>query len=1097
MEKPLELITGRAGTGRTAEVYSRIAELKRSGDAREVFLIVAEQSTFEAEKGLSEALSGGIYGCTVTSWKTLARRMLDGMGIKRAFLSGEGRVMLVRRAAEFAAKDLTVFKKTAERKGFPAECDRLISNFKRCGMSAGDVRRAAESLDADDPLRDKLSDIALIASELERRFMDRYIDPEDMMRELALRMGESPLKGAHVFIDGGDTMHEYAYPVFGALLDHAASVTVTLTLGEYGDELCAEEERTLFRIKELAEEHGAGIKRMSLAGRKRAGTPALVHLERELFKKSPKPFDNAPDGLSIVTASGRADEVTEAAERIRRAAASGTEYRDMAVIVSDMEGYAPYIRRIFPAYGIPFFADSGRGLLTHPAALLVLNALSAVERGFEASYVIDSVKSGYFPVTAEETELLENCVLRTGISGKRLLEPFKDEDAELEEIRKRALEPLEKLREGLENRACDSRAKAVYEFMAELDVPGKQRALCESLHAEGRFLEESENAQVVNTVFEVLDQLSVIMGGEPIGLKRFKAVLREGFEAYKIGNIPSTCDQVLIGSPDRTRSREVRLLIVLGMNDGLFPKPRKDESVIGDGDIARLSERGFELWQNTKSLADGDMLNIYRSFSKATETAVFSYPVSISGAGSMDAAAAPCRLITKIRRVFPLIEELDTVFAPRERRSEEFAFRSLGRRLRRMIDTGVPDDTAALLTAWFQRSPEYGGELEKLTGVCFPEDDIAPLGSELAGKLYGRLIYGSASRLENFNSCPFRHFMQYGMEAKEREKREEKNTELGLFYHEALEGYVRYVMDKGLDWTEIDDEKTDAILREILPGIMYRKGGHLLYDTARQRARLVNVCETVTATCRAVTRQIARGSFRPAGCEVSFGRPDSYLPPLRIRAGGAEFLISGVIDRIDRAGDMTRIIDYKSGGKDFDFAALSHGLQLQLPLYAAAANSAETVGMFYMPVRDVKPGDAGDGEIRKELTEKLLMDFRLSGVLLREAAVIEATEDFDGASTVVKMKYDKDGNLLGSGLVSEEELAFAMDFAGKKAAVTLDSILSGEIGISPYEMVRGKKTACRICPYGDVCRFDPELSKGRARSIFPMGAEEFFGREEP
>lgn len=1096
MAKSMQLICGRAGTGRTTEVFSRIAALKKGGDEREVFLIVTEQATFEAEQGLAAALSGGLYGCTVTSWDALARKLLDAMGVKKAFLSGEGRVMLVRRAAEYTAKELAVFGKTAERKGFPAECDGIINDFKRCGFSAADVKRASESLDEGDPLKDKLNDIAIIFSELERRFADRYIDSEDMMRELALRMGESPIKDAHVFIDGGDTMRESAFPVLGAILDHAASVTMTLTLDRERSGLFSEEENVLFRIKKLADERGVSISRTFLTEPKRDWPPAVRHLERELFAPSPKKFEGTPDGLSIVTASSRADETAEAAERIRQAVSGGARYRDIAVIVSDQEGYVPHIRRIFPTYGIPFFTDAKRGLMTHPAAKLVLDALTAIEHGFEAAYVLDALKSGYFPVSPDEIERLENYLLKTGISGKKLLEPFGDEGEELEDIRVRALTPLIDLRAALENRACDSRTRAVFAFLDELALPEKQRELCARLHAEGLYREESENAQVVGTVFEVLDQLFVIMGGEQIGLKRFKAVLREGFEAYKIGNIPSTCDQVLVGSPDRTRSREVRLLIVMGMNDGLFPKPRKDEGVIGDADLARLKDKGFELWKNTGSLSDGDTLNIYRAFSKARESMVFSYTVSIEGAGSMDAAAAPCALLTNIRSVFPNITEIETVFSPGGRSSEELAFASLGRRLRRMIDTGVQDDDAALLAAWFQRSPEYGGEFNKLTGLCFPDEGPSPLGSELASSLYGRLLYGSASRLESFNGCPYRHFVQYGLMAKEREMREQKNTELGLFYHEALEGYVRCVMENGLDWRKIDDEKTHAILKEILPGIMYKKGGHLLYDTARQRARLWDVIETVRSTCCAVTRQIARGSFRPEGCEVSFGRPDSIFPALRIEAGGAEFLISGVIDRIDSAGDMNRIIDYKSGGKDFDFAALFHGLQLQLPLYAAAANSAETVGMFYVPIKDIAPTDDGEGGVKKELTEKLLMDFRMSGVLLREAEVIEATEDFDGASTVVRMKYNKEGELIGSGLVSGEELKFAVDYAKKRAAGTLASILAGNIDISPCEMKTGKKsTACRICPYGDVCKFDPELAPGRMRSIYPMDADAFFSRE--
>ena len=1095
MSQTLEFIMGRAGTGKTAELDSRIAALAGSPGAG-IFVIVPEQATFETESRLSRALGGGIFGITVTSWKGLARRVLDGMGVRRAFLSDEGRIMLIRRAIGVVAKDLGVFARSAERRGFPVECDNMTAKFKRCGMCAADVMSAAESLGRGDPLGDKLADFALIFAELERRCEERYMDSEDMLRELAARMGDSPLKGAHVFIDGGDTVHEYVYPIFSALLDHAAGVTVTLTLDpDSRGGVFSEEEAVYDRLRRIAEEKGIGYRRTALRKRMRGGKPAIVFLENELFEDRPRRFPAEAEGLSIYTAPDRTDEVAEAAERIRAAALSGVRYRDMAVIAGDLGGYAPLIRRIFPKYGIPFFTDAKRGLLTHPVSTLLLAALRTIERGFDSASLIEALKTGYFDLTPDETEELENCLLKAGITGNRLLEPFTEEYSELEDARLRAVTPILKLREALADRACSSRAAAVCAFMEELGISEKQRELCARLRGEGRLREESENAQVVNTILEVLDQLYVIMGDEKIGLTRFIAVLREGMEAYGIGMIPSTLDQVLVGSPERTRTREVSLLIVLGMNDGLFPKPRKDEGAIGDRDLERLKAHGYELWKSSKGLAAGDMLNIYRSLTKACGEIVFSYPVSIAGAGSMDPAAAPCRLLTKLRSIFPMIPEIDGVLASPPRSSEQLAFLSLGRSYRRMMDTGIRDAEAAELTAWFNRSPEYRGELGKLKSACMGEDELAPLGEELAGRLYGRSLYGSASRLESFNGCPFRHFMQYGMGAKERERREEKNTELGLFYHEALESYVRYVMEKGLDWTAIDDAKTFEILAEILPGIMYRRGGHLIFDTARQRARLWNVVETVRYTCCAVTRQIARGRFRPEGCEVSFGRAESVFPPLRIQAGGAEFYISGIIDRIDSAGDMNRIIDYKSGGKEFDFAALRAGLQLQLPLYAAAANSAETVGMYYMPITDVKPKDDGEGDIKKELTEELLRDFRLSGITLRDPEVIEATEEFEGASSVVGIRYNKDGEPVGSGLVSEEELKNAVEYAERKAARTLEGILEGDIAISPAELVRGRKRVCRYCPYIDICKFDPDLKKAGVRRIYPMSADAFFGRD--
>lgn len=427
--------------------------------------------------------------------------------------------------------------------------------------------------------------------------------------------------------------------------------------------------------------------------------------------------------------------------------------------------------------------------------------------------------------------------------------------------------------------------------------------------------------------------------------------------------------------------------------------------------------------------------------------------------------------------------------------NEELAYRTLGRRMRRMIDTGIKDEETALLAAHFSVRDEYRGAFKTMTDEAFGFGEVKPLGKALAGKLYGRSLYGSASRLEAFNGCPFRHFIQFGLKAKERKERRQKNTDLGSFYHDVLDAYVKYVADNGLDWLGIDDEKTFAILREIVPPIMNSEKGYLLMDTARQRARLPGVIETVQYTCCAVTRHIARGSFRPAGSEISFGKPDSVFPPLRINAGDASFFISGVVDRLDSAdGGMSRIVDYKLGGKDFSFAELNAGLQLQLPLYAAAVGAADTVGMYYMPITDV-PSTSGDGgEAVKELSEKLLEKFRLNGLSLRDASVLKATEEFDGASSVVKVKYDTKGVPVGTGLVDEDELGEVISFAKRMAGRTLERIFEGDAAISPARVLGKNRTACSICPYGDICRFDPDLSSGGFRDIYPMSADSYFGR---
>ncbi|MBO6060928.1 MAG: PD-(D/E)XK nuclease family protein, partial [Clostridia bacterium] len=1076
MRAELEFITGRAGSGKTEALFSRIAGRIKEGAEKECILIVPEQATFETEKRLSEYLSGGLFGVTVTSWSGLARKSLDALGDRRAYLSPQGRVMLMRRSAEACAGKLTVFSRSAASSGFPAEMDGLIAKFKRCGMDPEAMRAAADKLPGELPLKEKLYDIALVFEDQERRCAERYIDPEDMMNELLRRLPESPLAGAHVFIDGADTLHDQAYPLFSAMLRHASSVTAAIELDSVSRDraLFAPSAAALYRLEELAKEAGVTPRYAYLGGRKRPGTPAILHLEKELFALPARAFPCEPEGLEIVMTRDREDEVEECAEAIRRAVSEGLRYRDISVTVSDLAGYAGVVSRVFSKYGIPYFTDVKRTLLTHPTAQMLLCALRACESGFAPEHVLGLVKSGCAQLTPEEAERFENHLLAKGYFGSRLREPFTGESEPFEDIRRRVMEPLTELHAGLLRETCENRARAIHGFMERLQVYEKQEALCSELHEKGMLREEEENAQVFNTVLEVLDQLFVIMGDETIGLSKFISVLKEGLAAYEVGVIPTTADQVLVGSMDRTRSREVRRLFVLGMNDGLFPRPRTDDGVIDDGDLARLRESGVSLWRTSASLAEGDLLTVYSALSKATERITFSYPAFIPSAGE-DSSAAPCRLISNVKRIFPNISVTDLSLAPGPRSNERLAFASLARRLRRAVDTGETDEETAPLFAYFSRSPEYRAELRRICSELHYARETPDFGRELALKLYGKSGSGSASRLEAFNRCPFMHFARYGLCAKERDERSQKVTDRGSFFHAAIEAYVKYVTESGLDWGTIDDEKTREILREIVPPIM-NEGGYLLFDTARQRAQLSGLVDSVIFTCCAVTRHIARGSFRPFGCEVGFGRPGSLFPALKVEtASGVTFSISGIIDRIDSfesaSGPRSRIIDYKSGGKDFNLGELEAGIQLQLPLYAAAINAAQTVGMYYMPISDIAVTTDENGEAVKELTEELLKKFRLSGLSLRDEEVLYATEPFEKSSTVISAKYNKEGEATGAGLVSEDEYSLVVEAARKRAAATLERIYEGVAAVSPYENAHKKlDNACRFCPYGDICR---------------------------
>ena len=87
-----------------------------------------------------------------------------------------------------------------------------------------------------------------------------------------------------------------------------------------------------------------------------------------------------------------------------------------------------------------------------------------------------------------------------------------------------------------------------------------------------------------------------------------------GISEYQIGILPTTRDHVIIGDVNRTRNSNIKVLYVIGLNDGVFPMPYNDEGFINDMERNLLLENGIEIAKDTKKLLVEENFNIYKAF---------------------------------------------------------------------------------------------------------------------------------------------------------------------------------------------------------------------------------------------------------------------------------------------------------------------------------------------------------------------------------------------------------------------------------------------------------------------------------------------------
>ncbi|MEA4870425.1 MAG: PD-(D/E)XK nuclease family protein [Christensenella sp.] len=1092
MSGKLNLILGRADTGKTARVVAALKAHQSAGER--AILLVPEQYTYEAERLLADAL-GGLLGVQVFSFDRLCERVLSLSGKARPFLSAEGYRMVIRRAISLKKESLTLFARAAEGAGFAEEAQGIFRDFKRAGLTPDALDALIVRLPEGAPLTEKLSDLSILFRETERYLAERYLSLDDAANEAMRLLPESFVAGAPVYIDGLDRPNKQVLALIGEMLHICPHLTLTLRvdcLQRADDELFEPEREVLLQLRAVAERAGAAVDEERLCEQTNRADPLMRHIERNLFAYPAEVYHGNAEKLTIFGASSRRAEAESLAEAILTfAREKGVRYREMAVIVSDLEAYAGLIRRSCERRGIPIFLDRKRPLTGHAAIDAVLSAVRYVSSQYPAAELLGFLKSGYCACAEEEIEELDLYLKRTGIRGGALNKPFTRANPSTGAERARAegaalLEPLAK---GLARASVREQVRALYAFLEQLHLQETLQQQAEALRLEGRLPEMQEHAQVWNLLISLLDQLDEILGELKVGRAGFLRLLEEGLSGGSIGVVPGTADQGVVGDAVRTRNRRVRALFVVGANDGLFPRPQQNDGLLDDTEIRELQNLGAPVKKTAAELTAADRLDLYTALSKADEYLYVSYAY---GDGGNELSPSP--LIDRLTTLCPTCSkksDIESTDALPDCVPEALTLTAGD--LRRFREEGFCPSRLPALIEWLTNRDKT----RQLTLRMIAESAAAYLpltiSQETAGLLYGKSVPMSASRLESFNSCPFQHFVRYGLRAEDTREFTERAADLGEFYHAVLEAFVNAVNRQAVAWKHLTDAEALAILDQVLSEVIPLHHDGILTENERMKATLFLLIETLRASALAIVGQIRAGSFIPMQTELRFGFGEAFPPIRLLLPDGREALVGGKIDRVDRAvsggREMIRVVDYKTGGRDFDFAGVLQGLTLQLPLYLmAAAERAETrAGLYYMPISQPVVSDSAD-DIEGAVTDA----FRLKGLTLGDAAVIRASDNLlEGKSTVLyDVKAAGEENFSGS-VCTQTELNALIRIARQKSEQTLEQMLSGDMNASPAARKK-RHEACEYCDYKSICRFDPKKPGCRIRMLKTIKQDEFF-----
>lgn len=1124
----LRFYFGPSGSGKSHRIYEEIMQRAVQEPGRNFLIIVPDQFTMQTQKDLvMRSDRGGILNIDVLSFGRLSHRILEEVGTKEMpVLDDTGKSLVLQKIAADLKEQLPAMGSLLHKQGYIHEVKSAISEFMQYGISTQDMDKLIASAEKRGALAMKLRDLKTLYRGFQDYIKDHFITTEETLDVLRRSLVKSKiLPDSVVVFDGFTGFTPIQNRLIQELMCVCAETIVTVTIGAEEDPYQPDGEQKLFHLSkktvadlvklaaEAEVERGedvfvkGGINRFTEA-------PALCYLEQNLFRYQYEPYTEKQQELCMFEALSPREEVHQTALYIRNLIREQEfNYRDIAVVIGDLEGYASYVETEFGQLEIPCFIDRTRGIVLNPMIEYIKSALQLYIKDFSYDTVFHFLRSGMVDISREEIDELENYVIRTGARGYRTYSRlFTRRTEEMQQgsgqdDTERAEETLERLNR-IRQQFADTveilhmapRAKAgeyvdhLYDFLEQNQVQQKLLNYQQQFEQEGDLAKAREYAQIYRLVMDLLDQIYGLLGEEEISLQEFADILDAGFGEITVGTIPQNVDRIVVGDMERTRLKQVKVLFFLGVNDGNIPKNASKGGIISDMDREFLIESGTEMAPSPRQQMYIQRLYLYLNMTKPSQRLYLSYAkVNSDGKG-----IRPSYLIDTVRKLFP---QLAVEYPQNRSRIEQIEGRQEGARylaeeLREYADGTLREEERQdfyLMYRAYEADPQGR---DRLTQAAFRRYKESGLSRIVARALYGRQLENSVSRLETYAACACRHFLQYGLSLREREEFGFEVSDMGNVYHAVLENFAGKLAESGRTWWDFDENFAAKVVREAIEGYAATYGETVLYSSARNEYAITRMSRILTRTVLTLQQHLKQGSFQPDDYELSF-RFAENLDSIHVDLSEEEKMhLQGRIDRIDVSEDAehvyVKVIDYKSGNKKFDLAALYYGLQLQLVVYMNAAMELESrkhpdkeivpAALLYYHIDDPTietPVELTDEQINEQILAKL----RMNGVVNSDPGVVERLDHYlQDKSAVIPVEKKKDGSFSArSGILSREEMQLVSAYVDAKIRDIGREILDGKIAANPYE--KGNEEACTYCAYKKVCGFDGSIPGYEKRQL--------------
>ena len=1096
----INFIYGRAGSGKSSRVFELAASAVRDG--KRTIVIVPEQMALEAEARMTELIGDApTLSLEILNFRRLCNRIFrEYGGLSYSYVTKSGQMLMMwRELSELAPmlkSGIVADKSTA------SQMLSAISEFKSYCITPRALERAADAISSEGEngrLADKLYDLSLVYAAYSNLLSQRADDASDDLTKAADLLAEHDFfNGADVYLDSFYGFTPQEYRLIEATFKGADSVTLSLCL-DASDATFENQAKTAEYLKELAKRAGKEVRVETLTENHRAGSAELKFIEKNLWSLDDVEktvFEDDAPALSLVECGSLFAECEAVATDICRRVREGAKWRDFAIVTRGIDRYDGVLDVMLEKYGIPHFVSRRVDIKNKPLIRLILLALTLISTNFRTEDMISYIKTGLCGITPSEVCALGNYADAWTIRGfARWNEDFAMNPdgytASFSEKSARVLDVVNDVRERVMTPLADFRAAlrlaknvreysgALYNYLTALKIPEKLNDIAKQKRASDPS-GAKEYEQLWSVLIDALDELSALMPELEVDGATFTELLGLIFDTTDIGRIPNTVDEVVSGDIALLRTT-AKHIYVIGANEGVFPLALSDDGVFRDFERDILASVGVALAPTTDVRATDERFAFYRALTSASE----SLTVIWSSSDLAGDALKPSLGALRLRALFPHVKVARFASEPIERRLE-------GRG--NLLEFAAEADGTPLGSAIMEYLREDETLCERSGRISTPlSNDSEMLTEETVKRIFGGDLALTQSRLDAYVLCHFSYFCKYVLKLNEMKKATFSAADIGTFVHHILEAFVSRAQREGT-LTDIADDELDEMVEKIVSEYMQTicrvapnfSGSRIahLFERLRRSSRIL---------CKNIAAEFSQARFKPAFFELPIRFPtpgEATVEPLSVKlSDGTSVYVYGVVDRVDVLQDedkyYVRVVDYKTGSKEFSLENVSMGLDMQMLLYLFSiwkngqsprsalkiAENAEIIPAGVLYFKAGVPTVTLDNEAAPEDVEAMVSDMlSRKGLLLEDDNVLRAMDaELSGKYLPVKIK--KDG---------EFSAASAASLTSLEGFKTLLSSIEDTVGSIGEEIKRGnaaanplrinKRDACEYCAMRPICR---------------------------